>query len=358
MKKISILHWTTTPFNLKKMGGVEIMEYNLLKRLQIEFDVKLFVPKLIGEEQNIYEIQHFDYLMKYDLFYYLHFILRNKKTDYLVGFNSPFLAIFKPKKTLVLFQNYIRFLNSDIFLPFYGLFKVRYHKSHMIFCSEFLKEEFVKQYPIFPIKNVHVIFNAVDKKIITDRRGHYNQDRKIVFIGQWSYDKGFDLLIEAVKRLRTIRTDFELYIIGSNNLWNNKRKMDVAETFENLGYVKNIGVLEQHEELLNFISDKDILVVPSRWKEPFGIVAIEGLASGMIVITSGQGGLGDIIKNKYNGFIFKNNDLDDLVNKLSQVMDLNEEDLNRIRGNAYDSIKEKFIWDIYLRKLRNILQML
>ena len=358
MKKISILHWTTTPFNLNKMGWVEVMEYNLLKRLQIEFDVKLFVPKLIGEEQNIYKIQHLDYLMKYDLFYYLHFILRNKKTDYLVGSNSPFLALFKPKKTLVLFHNYIRFLNSDIFLPFYGLFKVRYHKSHMIFCSEFLKDEFFKQYPMFPIKNVHVIFNAVDKKIITNRREHYNQVRKIVFMGQWNYDKGFDLLIEAVKKLRTIRIDFELYIIGSENLWNNKRKIYGGEIFASLDYIKNINVLKQHKKLLNFISDKDILVVPSRWKEPFGIVAIEGLASGMIVITSGQGGLGDIIKNKYNGFIFKNNDLNDLVKKLDQVMDLKEEDLNRIRGNAYDSIKEKFTWDIYLRKLKNILQML
>src|SRR3989304_970301 len=126
-KKISILHWTTTPFNLNSMGGLEVIEYNLLKNLQKEFDVKLFVPELVGKERNIYEIKHLDFLMKYDLFYYLNFIIRNKKSDYLIGSNSPFLALFKPNKTVIIFQNYIRFLNSTTFLPFYSILKKRYH---------------------------------------------------------------------------------------------------------------------------------------------------------------------------------------------------------------------------------------
>lgn len=357
MKKISILHWTASSFNLNSMGGLEVIEYNLLKKLQKDFDVKLFVPKLVGNEQNIYEIRHLDYLMKYDLFYYLNFIIRNKNTDYLIGSNSPLLAIFKPKKTVVMFHNYIRFLNSDIFLPFYSIFKKRYHKSHLIFCSKFLKEEFIKQYPLFPINNTHVIFNAVDEKNIKIRDEHYKKIKKVVFMGQWNYNKGFDLLVEAVKKLRIIRADFELYLIGGKNLWNDMKKNKDNITFEDQDYIKNVGLLKR-DKLLKYISDKDILVVPSRWKEPFGIVAIEGLASGMVVITSGQGGLGDIIKNKYNGFIFKNNDLDNLVNKLDQVMDLKEEEVNRIRKNGYYSIKEKFTWDIYIGKLKNILQKL
>ena len=353
MKKISILHWTTSPFNMRSMGGIEVIEYNLFKRLRKEFKVKLYVPRLIGKEKGIIELNHNKFLMKYDINYYKQFIDMNGDSDYFLGNNTPFLALFNPEKTTVIFHNFINFLGKDSFLPFYLFFKKKYKRAKFAFCSDFLKKEFIKQYPDFPKDRLFTIYNAVDKNIINTKRGKFNKIKKIVFIGQWNYNKGYDLLINGIKRLRNKRNDFELFLIGGPNLWNNK-KSNIDLSFLNEEYIKKVGILK-NREVLNFITGKDILIAPSRWKEPFGIVAIEGLSKGLIVLTSGRGGLGNIIQNNKNGFIFKNGNSKDLSKRLDFIMSMETKDINRIRKEGYNSIKTNFNWDNYINKLKKTL---
>jgi glycosyltransferase involved in cell wall biosynthesis len=72
------------------------------------------------------------------------------------------------------------------------------------------------------------------------------------------------------------------------------------------------------EELGRLMNAHRILVVPSIWAEPFGIVALEGLASGCVVIGSEQGGLKDAIGAC--GLVFPNGNADALAKALEQVL--------------------------------------
>ena len=60
------------------------------------------------------------------------------------------------------------------------------------------------------------------------------------------------------------------------------------------------------------------MVIPSRWREPFGVVALEGLACGCVVLASDGGGLPDAVGPA--GLIFKRGVQDDLRNKLSTLL--------------------------------------
>ncbi len=60
------------------------------------------------------------------------------------------------------------------------------------------------------------------------------------------------------------------------------------------------------------------LVVPSRWAEPFGIVALEGVASGCIVIGSNAGGLPEAIGP--GGVTFPNGDTNSLAERMKEAM--------------------------------------
>lgn len=353
MKSIALLHWTASSFSLKSMGGLEVMEYGLLQKLREKYKTSLFVHSFSNNDEKIKNITHFALLRKYDIFYYLQFIIKNFKTDILIGFNTPILSLISPKKTLVIFQNFIKVGARKTFLPFYALLQKRYHQSRYIFCSDFLRNEFLKQYPNFPEEKATTIFNALSKEKIVIRTDSFPQKKSIVYMGQWNYDKGFDILLDSIQMLRNKRDDFSLFLLGGKNLWGQKKKSFISIPHEE--YITNVGILS-HEEISKFIKNKDILVVPSRWAEPFGLVALEGMAAGMVVVTSGEGGLSDIIENKKNGIVVKNIDAMKLAEALNEVLDYKKEKINIFRKNSYKKISEKFTWDIYIKKLENLFE--
>ena len=70
--------------------------------------------------------------------------------------------------------------------------------------------------------------------------------------------------------------------------------------------------------LANELARHRFMVVPSRYEEPFGIVALEGLASGCIPVVSRQGGLTDAIGG--HGITFPNGDAEALADLLDEAL--------------------------------------
>jgi glycogen(starch) synthase len=52
---------------------------------------------------------------------------------------------------------------------------------------------------------------------------------------------------------------------------------------------------KNRDELVRLLNAHQIMVIPSRWQEPFGVVALEGIACGCVVVGSAGGGLKDAI---------------------------------------------------------------
>jgi glycosyltransferase involved in cell wall biosynthesis len=63
----------------------------------------------------------------------------------------------------------------------------------------------------------------------------------------------------------------------------------------------------------------EILAVPSLWKEPFGIVALEGMACGCVPLVSDGGGLPEAVGKA--GCIFKSGNDEDLANQISRILE-------------------------------------
>lgn len=94
----------------------------------------------------------------------------------------------------------------------------------------------------------------------------------------------------------------------------------------------------------------DIAVFPSLY-EPFGIVALEAMASGCATIVSDVGGFAEIVKHGENGLTFfcgNANSLKDMI-----LLLLNDEDLRRrIAAKGFEDAKEIFSWDKIVQRLR------
>ena len=109
----------------------------------------------------------------------------------------------------------------------------------------------------------------------------------LVFLGRLVSDKGCDTLIEALDLLRRRGLRPSLTVIGDG---------DEAPALHRM--VQNLGMEQQvsftgalRAGRANIVALHRVMVVPSRWAEPFGVVALEGIASGCAVIASSQGGL-------------------------------------------------------------------
>jgi glycosyltransferase involved in cell wall biosynthesis len=76
------------------------------------------------------------------------------------------------------------------------------------------------------------------------------------------------------------------------------------------------------------------MVIPSVWREPFGVVALEGIACGCVVLASDGGGLTDAVGPA--GLLFRRGDVSDLTSKLQVLID--DKDLRsdfRLRATAH-----------------------
>jgi glycosyltransferase involved in cell wall biosynthesis len=114
----------------------------------------------------------------------------------------------------------------------------------------------------------------------------------ILFVGRLVYDKGCDLLLDAIALLSCRGLHPGVCLIGAGAL-----EPRLREKVTELGLTAQVtwkGPLEGGGLVRAYRSHR-ILAVPSRWEEPFGIVALEGIACGCRVVASDAGGLPEAI---------------------------------------------------------------
>jgi glycosyltransferase involved in cell wall biosynthesis len=154
------------------------------------------------------------------------------------------------------------------------------------------------------------------------------RDRELVFLGRLVSDKGIDLLIAALGQLKIHGLTPQLTIIGTGPeeslLRNLVKDIDVFNQVNFVGIKTGV-------ELVQILNAHQIMVVPSRWLEPFGIVALEGIACGCVVVGAEVGGLKDAIGPC--GATFPSEDVDALRQILSDLL-TNPHNLSTYRAKA------------------------
>lgn len=164
-----------------------------------------------------------------------------------------------------------------------------------------------------------VIPNPVDVALF-QTGNELPRERDLAFVGRLVSDKGCDQLIQALELLRSEGLTPRLTIIGDGP--ERAALEQMVQAGQLTGQVRFTGVLDQRgvaEELRRH----EIMVVPSLWEEPFGVVALEGAACGCVVLGSDGGGLPEAIGPA--GTTFRRGDVNDLVLKLSHLLRQPEE---------------------------------
>ncbi|MDC6451696.1 glycosyltransferase family 4 protein [Alphaproteobacteria bacterium] len=176
-------------------------------------------------------------------------------------------------------------------------------KCVIVFCvSEFIKNKFLEGIKI-NIEKVHVLYNGVHRQL----KKFPIKKKEILFVGRLVSEKGADLYVEVVQNIAKNFPDWTFELIGSFRLGDDKNKDVFANNLINK--FKNISNQTKFHGFKNqdFIQEKmktaSIIVIPSVWDEPFGLVAAEAMSNGIGIIASDIGGIPEIVKD--NGVLIK-----------------------------------------------------
>ncbi|PKH20157.1 glycosyl transferase [Enterobacterales bacterium CwR94] len=143
----------------------------------------------------------------------------------------------------------------------------------------------------------------------------------LLFVGRFDYQKGYDLLVNAMKRLTN--PNIRLTVIGD--------AVHGTESLEKLPEAHYTGWIKA-SQMEHYFQTADALVIPSRW-EGFAMVPLEAMSYALPIVASDATSLPEVVIEKETGLLFKNGDVDSLVSVLSN---LNQYDLREmgVKGNA------------------------
>lgn len=153
------------------------------------------------------------------------------------------------------------------------------------------------------LKDSSVKFKCIHNSIDVDEQyleqifnQKYHQEKQtldLVYLGKLAEHKGIKLMLEQFNLLndKTVK----LHIAGDGPLMEEVR----AQVNENIIYH---GKLDKRG-LDNLLSNMDVLLAPSLWNEPFGRIVIDAYKYCMPIITTGNGGLKELVISEKTGFI-------------------------------------------------------
>ena len=209
-----------------------------------------------------------------------------KKQDVIIMINFSLrnflLFLFFRKKIIINHQT--NYYNSGKLLSIFTNSLKKFFSNFFInaSCSKFVSKTFYN--------NSNVILNCYEEKIFKKKKKIKKKD--FVFCGRLVHEKGVLILLYTFKKLVKIFPETTLSIVGDGPL-----KAEITKFINNNRLSKNIKVfgVVRDVKLNNLINEHKCMIVPSLWEEPFGIVALEGIASTNYVIASNKGGLPEAV---------------------------------------------------------------
>lgn len=188
--------------------------------------------------------------------------------------------------------------------------------------------------------SVQTIYNCIDTKVFRRiKRMKENDNRKIrlLFVGNISRRKGFDLLPRIMRKLGN---EYELYFTSGL-----KSTESITKKYSLPSNMFPLHRLSE-EELVGEYNRCDGLLFPSRL-EGFGYCVAEALACGSPVITTNCSAMPELVRNGYNGFLCRKDDVDDFVGKIRMLRQLDS-------GDIYEGAYKRFNLCKYAREMESL----
>ena len=218
-----------------------------------------------------------------------------------------------------------------------------------------LNEEDYETYKSWGLENVYLIPNGVDTNRFRPFPGDHSSEFTVLFVGRLEYQKGVDVLLEALRWLERnnprVARRIIVKICGTGPL-----KEMVSSFAEQRTNVHYLGYVPE-EDLLILYRRAHLLTMPSR-REVFGLVGLEAMASGLPVLSSNVSGPRSFV-NKEVGLLVHPSDAAALAHGIERfylLWESDSEEFARIGESARRLCIDRYSWDTVADKLADMIR--
>lgn len=236
--------------------------------------------------------------------------------------------LFKEKKYIKTLLRYI----------FYFCKYHKYQNANLLCISAYAASDYNK---IGLFKDRTYKWGYFSKAIEYDIQKLLNDKKKnsIIWTGRLIEWKHPDKAIEVAKKLKDSGYEFELKIIGVGE--QEKLLKNMINKYELNNYVYLLGSMSP-EKVREYMEQSQIYLFTSDIGEGWGVVLNEAMNSGCACVASYSAGSTPLlIKDKENGLIYKNDNIDELYIKTKLLLDDNKL-LDKIAKNGYETIIKEY----------------
>ncbi len=214
--------------------------------------------------------------------------------------------------------------------------------QRVICCSRFMQREVIDGFELMP-DHVQLIPNGVDVDVWAPIGDQY-RSRLVLAWGRVQYEKGFQVLAQAIGRLRGRVPGIRCVIAGRGpylpELQSQVDIEGVSDLVHLAGYVTD-------EELRSLLHEAGCVVIPSLY-EPFGIVALESLAANAPTIVARTGGLAEIMEDTEASLMFDPGNAKELATRIERVL-MNSHVSQNMQAQGAEILHARFSWDAIAR---------
>jgi spore coat protein SA len=280
---------------------------------------------------------------------------RARAFDVVYLHNEPNILLFMPLRSE---QRIILHMHNDHLTPriFRPLYRRALKKAHLVlFVSEYIRRRALAVFPEFADR-FKTVLNATDPQLFTPAPAGQESSpvgvdlgppgQRILFVGRVTPIKGVHVLIKAFSDIRARFPLARLIIVGSSffgEAIKTPYEVELARLAEPVGDAVVFTGYVPQATLKSLYSACDVVVVPSIWQEPFGLVVLEAMASGTCVVASAVGGLPEIIEHRRTGILIPAADPGALASAVCELLaDLGFK--RRLEEAARAAVEHRFTW--------------
>ena len=272
-------------------------------------------------------------------------------------FKNAFLAIRAKRKLkgkravkVVVTRHLIKQAKSDIFNRY-----IYRNIDALVFISLIVRDEFLSSQPDIDFSKLHVIYNSIYNPPTPDFIGKIFPDRPVnsvdkpvslLFMGRISPEKGLELLLSSLNLLKEGNWILRIGGTGDSGYVDSLKRLT-----EELGLAKKIEWLGYISDIWSEIKRADVGVVPSVWREPFGLTILEFMSQGVPVVTTRHGAQSEILKNDIDSLLSAP-EASDFSIQLDKIIS-NKSLRDNLGRNAYESFK-RFDYEHFFSRILSV----